>query len=216
VKKREVFLQSEGDAWFLRNQQGAATQVLPDDDLLLREAVEVLRARGDSVEPQRVLEVGCSDGARLAWLKDHLHAECYGIEPSAKAVAAARVKGLRVLQGTADELPFDSRSFDVVIFGYCLCWCDVGDLFRIASEADRVLRGPGWLLIGDFFSPTPTSRAYHHHPGVETHKMDRRQMFTWHPSYECMTHKVRHHHDESHTDDRDEWVAVSVLRKLAP
>ena len=35
----------------------------------------------------------------------------------------------------------------------------------------------------------------------------------WHPDYECMTHKVRHHGEAIHTDAPDEWGAVSVLRK---
>lgn len=212
MKQKEIFLQSEGDAWFKRNQQGVATRKLPDDDPLLREVLD-LQSIGTQGARLRVLEIGCGDGTRLAWLKNNLNADCYGIEPSAQAVAAACAKGVSVQQGTADTLPFDSKSFDIVIFGFCLYLCDREDLFRIASEVDRVLRSPGWLMILDFFSPIPRARTYQHRAGVQSFKMDYRTLFTWHPDYECMTHKVRHHVDASYTDAQDEWIAVSVLRK---
>jgi ubiquinone/menaquinone biosynthesis C-methylase UbiE len=210
MKQKEIFLQSEGDAWFNRNQKGVAMRKFPDDDALLQEMIDFLPANTGGM---KVLEVGCGDGTRLAWLKNNLNADCYGVEPSAQAVAAARAKAINVQQGTADALPFDSHSFDIVIFGFCLYLCDREDLFRIASEADRVLRSPGWLMILDFFSPTPRARTYHHRPGVQTYKMDYRTLFTWHPNYECMTHKIRHHGEASYTDAPDEWVAVSALRK---
>ena len=209
MTQKEIFLQSEGDAWFTRNQQGVAGRKLPDDDALLQEIIDFLPVNTGG----KVLEVGCGDGTRLAWLKNNLNADCYGIEPSAQAVAAARAKGINVLQGTADALPFDSQSFDIVIFGFCLYLCDRDDLFRIASEADRVLRSPGWLMIMDFYSSIPRARTYHHRPGVQSYKMDYRTLFAWHPYYECMTHKVRHHGEASYTDAPDEWVGVSVLRK---
>ena len=39
-------------------------------------------------------------------------------------------------------------------------------------------------------------------------------MFDWHPDYVCMTHKLRHHSEAGYTDEQDEWVAVSILRKI--
>lgn len=65
----------------------------------------------------------------------------------------------------------------------------------------------------DFYSPIPRARTYHHRPGVQSYRMDYRTLFTWHPDYECVTHKVRHHSEMGYTDAPDEWVAVSVLRK---
>lgn len=209
MKQKEIFLQSEGDAWFARNQKGVAARKLPDDDPILREIIDA-HIDGSGL---KVLEVGCGDGTRLAWLKGNLNADCYGIEPSAQAAAAACAKGLKVQQGTADMLPFDDHSFDIVIFGFCLYLCDREDLFRIACAADRVLRAPGWLMILDFFSPVPRAKTYHHRPGVLSYKMDYRSLFNWHPDCECMTHKVRHHSEGGYTDEEDEWMAISILRK---
>lgn len=139
--------------------------------------------------------------------------QCKGIEPSEKAVAFARQKGLEVYQGTADNLPFPDKSFDIVIFGFCLYLCDRDDLFRIAQEADRVLNNPGWLIILDFFSPTPVMKPYHHLQGLYSFKMDYRSLFTWHPAYTCFRHTVIHHETGQYTDEPQEWIAISVLRK---
>lgn len=212
MKQKDIFLQTEGDAWFQRNQQGISKRNLPEDDPILCELLK-LPLVSQTKEILRVLEVGCGDGRRLAWLQDNLNMQCAGVDPSAQAVAIACERGIDARQGTADDLRFDNNSFDLVIFGFCLYLCDRDDLFRIAAEADRVLNLPGWLLIMDFFSPTPQAREYHHKPGMFSFKMDYRTLFTWHPAYECMTHKVRHHDKPVYTDDPSEWVSVSALRK---
>lgn len=210
MKQKEIFLRSEGDKWLERNKDSLENRILPDQDPLLLEIQELKTQLG--IRP-KILEIGCSNGTRLAWLRNNFNADCYGVDPSLKAVSEAVAQDLKVCQGTADKLPFDDQSFDVVIFGFCLYLCDPDDLFRIASSADRVLRAPGWLLIMDFYSPSPRSINYHHLPGVKSYKMDFRSMFHWHPAYECVTHKIRHHSHFSYTDEENEWVAVSIMRK---
>jgi hypothetical protein len=49
--------------------------------------------------------------------------------------------------------------------------------------------------------------------GVQSYKKDYRTLFTWHPHFECMSHKIKNHGEKSYTDNHDDWVAVSVLRK---
>ncbi|HIG68273.1 MAG TPA: hypothetical protein EYQ44_10790 [Porticoccaceae bacterium] len=46
MKQKEIFLQSEADAWFVRNQEGVAARKLPDDDTLLREIIKIQTPRG--------------------------------------------------------------------------------------------------------------------------------------------------------------------------
>jgi ubiquinone/menaquinone biosynthesis C-methylase UbiE len=210
MKQRDVFLESEGDAWFERN----VVQWQPGDG----ERSDVVLDELTSLFPQpspdtTLLEVGCGDGARLEWLKENLGFRCSGVDPSGRAVAAAVVKGVSAQQGTAERLRFADSSFDIVVFGFCLYLCDREDLFRIAAEADRVLRDPGWLLIHDFFSPHPTRREYRHRPGIFSYKMDYRGLFTWHPAYETYSHRVHRHEGAAYSDDPDEWVATSLLRK---
>lgn len=215
MKQKEIFLATEGDAWLARNKASLSTrQVDPDHDPVLRELSDLLPAAGGG--SVRILEIGCGDGGRLAELSRKWRADCVGLDPSTDAIAAAHAKGVDAVRGTADSLPLENRSFDIVIFGFCLYLCDREDLFRIAAEADRVLRAPGWVVIHDFFSPSPRARPYRHRPGVWSYKMDYRSLFAWHPDYVCLTHKVRHHDDMAYTDSADDWVAVSVLRKRPP
>ncbi len=210
MKQRDVFLDSEGDAWHERNADAAMLGRTPASDPLLRKIVGLPIDGG--VAP-RLLEIGCGAGAMLAWLTEHRGFECVGIDPSPLAIAAAAARGVTAVRGSAEQLPFDDGSFDIVAFGFCLYLCDREDLFRIAAEADRVLATNGWLLIFDFYSPTPVKRPYHHHPGVFSYKMDYRTLFTWHPAYTAVSHDVLHHATGALTDDVDEWVGLSLLRK---
>ena len=208
-KQKTVFLDSEANAWLNRNNQGNEINFDPQKDRLLPDLLELPLKSG-----MKVLEIGCSSGYRLLWLQENLGLKCVGIEPSHQAVKIASDQGIEVYQGTAESLPFEDTSFDLVIFGFCLYLCDRADLFRIAQEADRVLRNPGWLAILDFFSLAPFALPYHHLKGLSTYKMDYRTLFDWNPNYICMTHKVRHHVDNKYTDEAQEWVSLSILRKI--
>jgi len=210
MDQKNTFLESEGNEWFRRNIDNLHSRELPHGDAIL---VEVLKLLPPRAEGTTVLEIGCADGTRLKWLQENRGCRCYGVDPSAEAVAVARAGGIDAHQATADQLPFKDCTFDIVIFGFCLYLCDDKDLFRIALEADRVLRNPGWLVILDFYSPTPLKRAYRHREGLFSRKMDYRTLFTWHPGYIAMTHHVRRYSDDSYTDDRQEWIATSVIRK---
>jgi ubiquinone/menaquinone biosynthesis C-methylase UbiE len=137
----------------------------------------------------------------------------FGIEPSKKAVAEAVKRGVVAVQGTADFLPYENKSFDILIFGFCLYLCDQHDLFKIAHEADRVLKDDAWLIINDFYYPGSVARDYHHKPGVQSHKMDYRKLFEWHPSYVCYSHQLQQHGLHEFCDDPQEWVSVSTMRK---
>ena len=213
MKQKNIFLQAEGNAWFARNEAKVAARKLPEADFLLPEIIDICNQMPVK-KGVRVLEIGCGDGSRLSWLKNNLNMDCYGVEPSALAVKKACSKGLDVRQGTSDQLPFGDQNFDIVIFGFCLYLCDREDLFRIASEADRVLRSPGWLAILDFFSPTPRANDYHHLPSIKSYKMNYRTLFDWHPNYEVYTHKLRGDGEVGYTDNKDEWLSISILRKF--
>ena len=211
MKQRDIFLHSEGDAWLERNSPRGTQRTLPDSDEPLLAILQLPLPQ--SVARAKVLEIGCAGAPRLDWLRQNRGFDCYGLDPSAKAVEAARANGVFAQQGTAEALPFDTAAFDIVIFGFCLYLCDREDLFQIACEADRVLRNPGWIVIHDFYSPTPSRRPYHHRSGIFSFKMDYRTLFSWHPGYCNYFHKLVHHVDGTYTDDPNEWVATSVLRK---
>ena len=77
-----------------------------------------LRLIADVVAPgSRVLDVGCGDGALLAYLAEHKGVDARGIELSQAGVHECVSQGLAVVQGDADtDLAFyPDRSFDYVI-----------------------------------------------------------------------------------------------------
>ena len=213
MKQKEIFLGGEADAWFDRNHQELQSKAFGLSDPVVESLSNIVEQSEYAGAGLKVLEIGCGEANRLAWLAEHLGADVYGLEPSSKAVELARKKGVRAEHGTADHLPFESGSFDVVIFGFCLYLCDREDLFKIAQEADRVLKKKAWLIISDFFSPIHVSRDYQHKQGVYSFKMDYRKLFSWHPGYTCYLHQLDHHGQKGFTDDAQEWVSTSVLRK---
>ena len=77
-----------------------------------------LAAIADAV-PQgaRVLDIGCGDGALLAYLRDTKGVDGRGIDVSAANVASAVARGLSVVQGDADAdlADYPDAAFDMAI-----------------------------------------------------------------------------------------------------
>lgn len=214
LSQKEVFLNGEGDAWCLRNAEAVASINYAEDPVVkVLEKIVPSLGRADKDLGVSVLEIGCGEGFRLEWLTRQFKIDAYGVDPSEVAIGRATKKGIKAFRGTADSLQFSDHSFDIVIFGFCLYLCDRNDLFEIALEADRVLKSSSWLVISDFFSEAPTRRDYHHKSGVYSYKMDYRHLFSWHPSYTCFSHVVTSHMNWELTDEKQDWVATSALRK---
>lgn len=212
TQQKDIFLLSEADAWFERNQ-GAIKERDFSEDSVAQAVMDIVKLPQYAAANLSILEIGCGEARRLEWLAGTLNINTFGLEPSSKAIEQACSRGVKAQRGTADNLPFDSNYFDIVIFGFCLYLCDRQDLFRIASEADRVLKSDAWIVINDFYASEPIKREYHHKPGVYSYKMDYRTLFDWHPAYTCYAHKLNQHGSSEFTDDAQEWVATSVIRK---
>ncbi len=210
TSQKSIFLHNEANQWFERNKAALKERCMPEDDLIASTMME----SSDLYKNSTILEIGCADGFRLSFLEHALAAEVYGIDPSSSAIDSGKKNGLNLQVGTADNLEFADNTFDIVILGFCLYLCDRSDLFRIAAEIDRVTKDSAWIIIQDFFSESDYANDYSHFEGVKSYKSDYRKMFTWHPAYSPISHKLSDHSNfKNFTDNQDEWIALSIIRK---
>lgn len=109
---------------------------------------------------QRVLDVGCGDGALVRWLAGR-GAKAAGLETQADLVEKARsraVGGESYHHGRGESLPFADGTFDAVVFSYSLHHVPADAMRGALAEARRVLVDEGRVLVvepvadGDYFA----------------------------------------------------------------
>ncbi len=116
-------------------------------------------------------------------------------------------------QGTSDNLPYGDEMFDVVILGFCMFWVDRRYLMRTVSEADRVLKQNGYLIIIDFDTETPYKRDNTHNPDAWTYKMQYSALFLANPQYYLVEKKSFTHSQLFFCEDIQERISFNVLYK---
>lgn len=136
--QREIWAGGVGDDWYKRNKAALGNRDMASD------ALKHLK-----MTPNDILEIGAANGWRLKKLKDSYGCNVRGIDISKDAIEDA-VEGIQIDYGFAHDLPYPSNSFDVVIFGFCLCFISPEDWLSIVSESNRVLRDNGVIVLYDF------------------------------------------------------------------
>jgi len=210
TRQSQVFLDSEGDAWFRRNEEAVNSKTsYPETETIKR----VLGHFKDDIN--RVLEVGCANGAKLFDLCSFFEAEGFGVDPSKTAVKSGQElhKHLNFAVSTASNLPHLDNSFDLVFFGFCLYLVDRNDLLKAVSEADRVLKAGGYLAILDFDPKQRHSREYHHRPGLHSYKSSYANFFTAGGHYYLVAKDSYSHEAANFSVNSDERVSLTVLYK---
>ena len=102
------------------------------------------------------LEIGVGTGRFAAPLGIQV-----GIEPSKNMAKIAKERGIEVVEGVAEELPFDDESFDLVLMVTTICF--VEDIDKSLEEAKRVLRPDGHLVLSFVDRDSPLGRFYEEH-----------------------------------------------------
>lgn len=191
MMQKEYFMQGEGDAWLNRNRD-----ILGKHDPVS----EMIEQQG--IRPERILEVGCADGWRLAKLREKYGAVVFGVEPSMEACIEAAERRVPVHQMTASCLPVVSGGFDLIIYGFVLYLADPKDWFTIVAEGDRALADGGYLVIHDFAEHLVAfAKHYEHRAGVLSYHVPFSQFWRVNPLYELIA--SRHDPDEQ----------ITILRK---
>ncbi len=98
----------------------------------------------DVVGAQRVLDVGCGPGALTGELVSRLGSDAvFAVDPSPPFAAACRERhpGVDVRTGRAEELPFETDSFDIALSQ--LVFHFVSDPDAVVAELGRVVRPGG-------------------------------------------------------------------------
>ena len=103
-----------------------------------RDAFAWVEGRLRALTTGRVLDMGCGDGRFLP-------RGGIGLDIDVDRLRAARERSTLLVRGDARALPFADRSFDTVYAHRMLN--DAGDVARALSEAARVLRPRGTLLV---------------------------------------------------------------------
>lgn len=134
------------DEWYERNRYAFASEV---------EAVRrLMPANGP------FLEVGVGTGRFASALGISI-----GVDPSPKMRELARKRGVEAVDGVAESLPFMVNWFNAVLMITVICFLDdIGEAF---SEARRVLRPGGYLVVGFMEKTSPLGRKYSERAGVE-------------------------------------------------
>lgn len=95
---------------------------------------------------EKVLDLGCGDGAVGEALQKKLGVEVTGMDISRSALEMAKKRGIKTILGSSEEkLPFNDQTFNAVFWGD-----NVEHLFspiETAKEIKRILKPNGRLII---------------------------------------------------------------------
>lgn len=81
-----------------------------------------------------------------------------GIDPSRAMLERSRERGIDVVEGVAESLPFQNGTFDTALIVTAICFVD--DIPQTLAEADRILAESGSLVMGYIDKESPVGQIY--------------------------------------------------------
>jgi len=213
MNQDDIFFNSEGDQWFIRNQAKITER---HNDKTDDPVLTMIDKSG--LKPNQVLEIGCSNGWRLDLIKRKYGVRCVGVEPSLQAVEDGQKNypSLELYRGRASALPIED-TFDLVVVPFVLHWVARDELLHSVAEVDRVVADQGFLIISDFAPDWPMRVPYHHLPNQEvyTYKMNYSEVFIATGLYQLVAHFTFNHDCDKvkAVDNSASRGACTLLRK---
>lgn len=212
-QQKDAFIEFEANLWFRRN-----LELINSYDFKQDVTCSVIKDYG--LNPSNILELGCSAGYRLAALKERYpDASVYGVEPSLEAINHGKklFKEVNFLHTTADEIPLQDDSMDLVIVGFVLYVVDRRLLLKVMSEIDRVLKDRGCLIIVDFFTERALRNKYHHIDqfSAYTFKQEYDSLFCATGIYHLLDRSCYNHKNNQRNSHEEfqKMYTVSLLKK---
>jgi len=139
------------DEWFDKNKFTYESELQAIKELLPRN--------------QNGIEIGVGSGRFAAPLGIKL-----GLDPSVKMGEIAQKRGVEVVEGVAESLPFDDLQFDFVLMVTTVCFLD--DIETAFKEASRVLKSGGYLIIGFIDAESLIGKLYEKYKSESTFYKD--------------------------------------------
>jgi len=99
------------------------------------------------------IEIGVGSGRFAALLGIKL-----GVEPSEAMRKMASERGIEVIDGVAEDLPFENGRFHFALMVTTICFLD--DIQAAFEEACRVLKPGGFLIVGFVDRESPLGQSY--------------------------------------------------------
>jgi ubiquinone/menaquinone biosynthesis C-methylase UbiE len=159
----EYFRQSDRGYRLFHSKEGAMHVALNCDEQFSTDGylgqVRLIEEQLKSFQAKDVLEIGCGAGYNTRHLAARLPGSGFtGLDLSPGHTEAARreAKGIENVNyetGDFQQLRFADRTFDAVIAVECLC--QGSDMMQALSEAFRILRPGGRLIVIDVFRQDP-------------------------------------------------------------
>lgn len=118
---------------------------------LFEAELAALKALGPVPKPS--LEIGVGPGVFAEAL-----GFSHGLDPSLEMLRRARKRGIKVVAGVGEDLPFKDGSFSACGLFFTLCF--VEDPLRVLAEARRVLKREGLLYLGVVPADSPWGEFY--------------------------------------------------------
>ena len=81
-----------------------------------------------------------------------------GIDLSWSMLQRSKARGLEVIQADVKSLPLAPNAFDAIVTSFTVCFVD--DAYAMISEAARVLRRYGKLIVGETTSDSEWGKLY--------------------------------------------------------
>jgi ubiquinone/menaquinone biosynthesis C-methylase UbiE len=82
----------------------------------------------------------------------------YGVDISGRVLEFAKRRGITVVEGSGERLPFPDESFGSIFIIVTLCFVENPE--KVLEEASRVLTRDGRLILGLILKESPWARFY--------------------------------------------------------